>query len=119
MLRPRGREIFSTAHVNPWINSELMKLPCATNGSIKTAYKEENNDEEETGEIYIALLKLEVADQTGGPRKVKVKRGSVEERESSESRMDELNGLLNDGTLEAIPESSIKGIPRILNSRFV
>lgn len=61
---------------------------------------------------------MEYKNQNEVPRKVKVKQESVQDQEFSQSRVYELNGLLYDGTFEAIPESSVKSV-RIFNSRFV
>lgn len=55
----------------------------------------------------------------GGPRKVNVKIGSMEERAFEQSQNGELTGLLKDHTFQTIHESSITGAPRIFDSRFV
>lgn len=54
-----------------------------------------------------------------GPRTVRVKKGSVEEKAFAESRKDELYGLLRDETFVQTREKDIYGEPRIFGSRFV
>ena len=52
-------------------------------------------------------------------RKIKVKKGSVEEVAFKESRKAELDGLLNDGTFVPVHESTLKTNTGIFGSRFI
>lgn len=53
------------------------------------------------------------------PKKVKVRRGSLEDITFAESRREELNDLLLDGTFEPKRETLIPGNPRVFGSHFV
>lgn len=74
---------------------------------------ERNDEGKEEKDIDRDLLKE-------GPRKVKVTRGSPEEKEFWKQTMQrELKGLLDDGTLKSIHVSKIRGNTSIFGSRFV
>lgn len=54
-----------------------------------------------------------IEESQSGTRKVKVKKGSSEERALAQSREEELQELVRDGTFELVNEAQIEGSPRI------
>lgn len=53
-----------------------------------------------------------------GTRKEKVKKSSKEELSFSQSRKEDLQGLVKDGTFEVTKEKEIAASTRVLGSRF-
>ena len=112
----RGRRIFRTTCVKPWVKSNFKRnhdSPC-------------DNDKEEDSEDDTNVYKAVTADENAAdynlgtvPRKVNVKRGSKEEEAFSQPRKDELSGLLRDGTFKPIRLTDIPTTARIFGSRFV
>ena len=97
----RGRRIFRTNCVKPWVKSILGK------------------DKARDESVQVTLDDGDEVDLGTEARKVKVKKGSAEERAFKQSRKDELDGLLKDGTFKPVHESTIKGSKRIFGSRFI
>lgn len=54
----------------------------------------------------------------GGPRKIKVKKGSSEDRAFAASRREELKCLIRDGTFVKLKEAALEVSPRIFCSSF-
>lgn len=65
------------------------------------------------------MAELGTVDLGTTPRKVKVKKGSPEERAFAESRKRELDGLVKDGTFVPVPREEVPDGHRIFGSRFV
>lgn len=62
---------------------------------------------------------LETVDLGTVPRKIKVKKGTPEERAFAESRKKDLYGLVKNGTFVPVPRSEVPEGHRVFGSRFV
>lgn len=114
----RGRNIFWSTCIKPWTRSQLQ------NPYQEELYTSDQQDPKNQTNAAAQTTKDDVTNKITDPlfkkpAKVKVKRGSPEEKAFAQSRKDEFEGLLRDGKIKPIPESEIEGNPRIFGLRFV
>lgn len=123
----RGRRIFRTSCVKPWIRSLLTEPNTTTaHPAVETHAHDPMRDEFDEGNVMITpelytteRTVNEDIDSDALPGKVKVRKGSPEEKKLLRSRAQELNGLIKDGTFAPVKTKDIDGNPRIFGSRFV
>ena len=115
---PRGRRIFRSTCVRPWVRPTQDGEHLDEGQTLSAA--EDTPHISFVGQATTEYLDKDETSILGTtPRKVPVKRGSIEEAAFAQSRKSELNGLINDGTFIPVHESTIRPTARIFNSRFV
>lgn len=125
----RGRKIFRSTCIKPYAPPmpQHSARPCHKPNEICPDVEEPDKEDEDIDDAHFTTHKrtaqspstTEDLDLGTTPRKIKVKKGSPEERAFATSRTAELNGLLGDGTFKPIHISKLKGNPRIFGCRFV
>ena len=112
-----GRKIFRSHSVKPYVKplpEELVNQFSSTNNtqSETEVNSIHTGDEQDIGteETKSNATDVDLGDK---PRKVTVRKGSIEERAFAESRKSELDGLLNDGTFLKVHESEVEPGVRI------
>lgn len=108
----RGRRIFCSICVKPWVASHIRTRR-------KETREEDDEDDEDVSETEKANMATEALDEKQGPRKFNVKRGFPDERSFAESHKDELDGFIREGTFKVTKEAKLDQSVRIFGSRFV